>query len=71
MTIDELLAEAQEHLRLTRDYEGEPMEWMTMHAAIAQATAQTAQAMILHTATSKGADINGESAYWFRTDNGI
>ena len=46
MTIDELIAMAQEHLRMVRDYEGEEPEWMTMHATIAMAAAITAQAMM-------------------------
>ena len=56
MTIDELLAEAQEHLRIVKEYEGEPIDWMTMHAAIAQACAQTAQAMILYAASHQSVD---------------
>lgn len=67
MTIEELLAAAVEQVQYSLN--ASPDGFSTVYALRAQAAAQTAQAMILYTATSKGTD-NDMPVFWLRVDNG-
>lgn len=63
MTIDELLDEAQLNLSLIDGAIGRDE---MLYAVKAQAYAQTAQAMILYTACSKGSGMNNVPSYSLR-----
>ena len=69
MTIDECLEMAGRYLKLA-DNQGAMTYKRAQYAAIAQACAQTAQAMILDAACSKGQAVNDKPAYWLRVDAG-
>ena len=68
MTIDELLAMAAKCVQLA--YDAMDTDYTADPAMVAQAAAQTAQAMILDTACSKGQSVNDKPAYWLRVDTG-
>lgn len=71
MTIEELLTVALEHVGMA-DAAADGslgLETAGQHAAIAQAAATTAQAMILREMTTNGTNF-GENIRWLRVDTG-
>lgn len=73
MTIEELLQVSVDCIKLAQataiETDGNATAHISAYAALAQAAAQTAQAMTLYTATSKGTD-NDTQVFWLRVDNG-
>jgi len=69
VTIDKLLEIAQEYVGYATDAQA-AQERLIEYAAIAQAAAATAQAMMLAQMTSTGTDINNTFSRWLRVDTG-
>jgi hypothetical protein len=73
-TVQDLLDTATKYCFLSLDEVSGVGPWQpklaAQYAAIAQAHAATAQAMILAQMTSEGTDINGTFSRWLRADTG-
>jgi len=71
MTIDELLASAEQCLVRMEQEEGDDLDDINTWANAAQAYAATAQAMIMAQMTTTGENVTtGETVRWLRVDTG-
>jgi len=70
MTIEELMAEARRYAKMSTN-DTATIAMRGTYAQIAQACAQTAQAMILAQMTTTGENVTtGETVRWLRVDTG-
>ena len=70
MTIEELMAEARRYAKMSTN-DTATIAIRGIYAQIAQACAQTAQAMILAQMTTTGENVTtGETVRWLRVDTG-